>query len=241
MNVVRSMLNERKVPKTFWSEAAKWCVHIQNPFPTTTIEDKTQEEAWSNEKPMVDYFRVFGCVAHVHIPDQNRSKLDDKSRRCVLLGVSDESKAWRLYDPISKKIIVSKDVVFEEEKGLDLGRSVEEIKQDILECEDEGDTVADQNEELGETSPNNLSGSPGIFNNSNISTSSSNKSSSLTTLPPNEPSSDDNELVEGRGMRVRREPIWMADYETREGLSDDENLNAMMTVTENDPTTFEEA
>lgn len=78
-------------------------------------------------------------MAHVHIPDQNRSKLDDKSRRCVLLGVSDESKAWRLYDPISKKIIVSKDVVFEEEKGWDWGRSVEEIKQDILECEDEGD------------------------------------------------------------------------------------------------------
>lgn len=190
---------------------------------------------------MVDYFRVFGCVAHVYIPDQNRSKLDDKSRRCVLLGVIDESKAWRLYDPISKKIIVSKDVVFEEEKGWDWGRSVEEIKQDILECEDEGDTVADQNEELGETSPNNLSGSPVIFNNSNISNNSSNKSSSLTTSPLNEPSSDDNELVEGRGMRVRREPIWMEDYETGEGLSDDENLNAMIMVTENDPTTFEEA
>lgn len=161
------MLNERKVPKTFWSEAAKWCGYIQNRCPTAAVEDKIPKEAWSNEKPVVDYFRVFGCVAHVHIPDQNRSKLDDKSRRCVLLGVSDESKTWRLYDPISKKIIVSKDVVFEEEKGWDWGKSVEEIKQDILECEDEGDTVADQNEELGETSPNNLSGSPGIFSNSN--------------------------------------------------------------------------
>ena len=190
---------------------------------------------------MVDYSRVFGCVAHVHIPDQNRSKLDDKSKRCVLLGVSDESKAWRLYDPISKKIIVSKDVVFEEEKGWDWGRSVEEIKRDILECEDEGDTMEDQNEELGETSPNNLSGSPGNFSSSSISNSSSNKSSSLTISPPNEPNSDDNDLVEGRGMRVRREPIWMTDYETEEGLSDDENLNAMMMVTDNDPTTFEEA
>lgn len=56
-------------------------------------------------------------MAHVHIPDQNRSKLDDKSRRYVLLRVNDESKAWRLYDPILEKIIVSKDVVFYEEKG----------------------------------------------------------------------------------------------------------------------------
>jgi len=58
------------------------------------------------------------CGTCSYIPDQNRSKLDDKSR-CVLLGVSDETKAWRLYDPISKKIIVNKDVVFEEEKGWD--------------------------------------------------------------------------------------------------------------------------
>jgi transposase InsO family protein len=241
MNAVRSMLNERKVPKTFWSEAAKWCVHIQNRSPTTAVEDKTPEEAWSNEKPVVDYFRVFGCVAHVHIPDQKRSKLDDKSRKCVLLGVSDESKAWRLYDPISKKIIVSKDVVFEEEKGWDWGRSTEEIKRDILEWGDEEDIVTDQNEELGETSTNNLSSSSGNSSNSNISNSSSNKSNSPTVSPPNEPSSGDNELVEGRGMRERREPIWMEDFETGEGLSDDGNLNAMMMVTENDPTTFEEA
>lgn len=42
-------------------------------------------------------------------------------------------------------------------------------------------------------------------------------------------------------MRGRRELIWMADYETGEGLSDDENLGAMMMVTDNDPTMFEEA
>lgn len=85
--------------------------------------------------------------------------------------------------------------------------------------------MADQNEELGETSTNNLSNSPG----------------NSSTSPRNEQSSDDNELVERRGMRGRREPTWMTDYETGEGLSDDENLNAMMMVTENDPTTFEEA
>jgi transposase InsO family protein len=45
MNDVRSMLNEGKVPKTFWSEAAKWCVHIQNQCPTAAVEDKTPEEA----------------------------------------------------------------------------------------------------------------------------------------------------------------------------------------------------
>ena len=43
-------------------------------------------------------------------------KLDAKSFKCVLLGVSEESKAYRLFDPISNKIIISRDVVFEEDQ-----------------------------------------------------------------------------------------------------------------------------
>ena len=34
----------------------------------------------------------------------------------MLLGVSVESKGYRLFDPIVKKVVVSRDVVFEEEK-----------------------------------------------------------------------------------------------------------------------------
>lgn len=103
MNAVRAILNERNVPKVFWPKAVKWCVHVQNRSPTSAVENKTPEEAWSNMKPSMNYFRVFGCVSHVHVPDQKRSKLDDKSKICILLGVSDESKAYRLYDPITKK------------------------------------------------------------------------------------------------------------------------------------------
>ena len=90
-----------------------------NRSPTLAIEYITPDEAWSGTKPSVSYFRVFGCLAHVHVPDQIRIKLDNKNTQCVLLGVSDESKAYRLIEPFSKKIIVSRDVVFEEHKGWD--------------------------------------------------------------------------------------------------------------------------
>ena len=76
----------------------------------------TLKEAWSGIKPLVEYFRVFGCISHVHVPDSKRTKLDDKSQICVLLGVSEESKAYRLYNHISQRIIISRDVVFEEDK-----------------------------------------------------------------------------------------------------------------------------
>jgi transposase InsO family protein len=117
LNMVRSMINARNVPKRFWPEAVKWANHVMNRSPTLSVKNITPEEAWSGVKPAVHYFRTFGCIAHVHINDVQRKKLDAKSKRCVLLGISDESKAYKLYDPVDKKIIVSRDVVFEETKG----------------------------------------------------------------------------------------------------------------------------
>lgn len=116
MNMVRSMLSAKRIPKTFWPEAVNWAVHVLNRCPTLAVKNKTPEEAWSGLKPSVDHFRVFGCISHVHVPDNKRVKLNAKSSNCILLGVSEESKAYRLLDPISKKIIISRDVVFEEDQ-----------------------------------------------------------------------------------------------------------------------------
>lgn len=91
-------------------------MHVLNSSPTLAMKDKTPEEAWSGIKPSVQHFRIFGCVSYAHIPDSLRTKLEEESLRCVLLGISEESKAYRLYDPISQRIIVSKDVIFEEVK-----------------------------------------------------------------------------------------------------------------------------
>jgi len=74
----------------------------------------TPEEAWSGQRPAVDHFRIFGCIAYAHIPDQKRKKLDDKREKYIFLSVSDQSKAYKLYNPNTKKILVSRDVVFDE-------------------------------------------------------------------------------------------------------------------------------
>nr|GFA52260.1 retrovirus-related Pol polyprotein from transposon TNT 1-94 [Tanacetum cinerariifolium] len=61
-----------------------------------SVKNMCPEEAWSGFKPSVAYFKVFVSIAYVHIPDYKRVKLDDKSKKCVFLGVSKESKAYRL-------------------------------------------------------------------------------------------------------------------------------------------------
>jgi transposase InsO family protein len=82
LNMVRSMLTSRNVPKRFWPEALVWSTHVLNRSPTVSVKNMTPEECWSGLKPSITHFRVFGCIAHVHIPDNLRKKLDDKSSVC---------------------------------------------------------------------------------------------------------------------------------------------------------------
>ena len=62
---------------------------------------------------------MFGCTAHAKVVTPHLKKLDDRSRKLVYFGVEDGSKAYRLYDPASNKIVVSRDTVFEESKVWD--------------------------------------------------------------------------------------------------------------------------
>jgi hypothetical protein len=50
-----------------------------------TLYVKVVEEVWTGNE--VDYsgLRVFGCLAYVHIPSEEQSKLDQKSRQCAFL------------------------------------------------------------------------------------------------------------------------------------------------------------
>lgn len=60
---------------------------------------------------------MFGCLSYAHVPASKCTKLDNKSLKCVLLGVSEESKAYRVYDSLSQKVLISRDVIFNEEES----------------------------------------------------------------------------------------------------------------------------
>jgi len=41
----------------------------------SSSREQDSEAAWSGTKPVMQYFRIFGCLAHVHIADQKKMKL----------------------------------------------------------------------------------------------------------------------------------------------------------------------
>lgn len=66
-------------------------------------------------EPKVSHLRVFQCIAYALVNSQARQKLDEKSKKCIFVGYSTQSKAYKLYDPVSGKIMISRNVMFNED------------------------------------------------------------------------------------------------------------------------------
>lgn len=113
VEMARSMLKAKNLPNMFWGEAIATAIYLQNLSPTKAVMKSDPYEAWQGRKPRVSHLKVFGCITYALFED--RSKLDEKSQKCIFIGYCTKSKAYRLYNPLSGKVIVSRNVIFNEE------------------------------------------------------------------------------------------------------------------------------
>ncbi|KAG8486393.1 hypothetical protein CXB51_019730 [Gossypium anomalum] len=114
LDMARNMVKGKYLPRTFWAEAVQYAVYLLNRCLTKSVKYKTPNEAWSNQKLGVGHLKIFRCVVYAHVADQTRKKLDDKGVKCIFIGYEKRSKAYRLYNPLTKKVIISRDVEFDE-------------------------------------------------------------------------------------------------------------------------------
>jgi len=98
--------------KTFWADTMTYASHLINRLPSSTIGDKILMEMWSG-KAASDYnmLRVFGCPAFYHLSD---GKLEPRARKTVFLGLKRGVKCYKLWDSEDRKIVLSRDVTFDE-------------------------------------------------------------------------------------------------------------------------------
>jgi len=109
----RTLLKQRGMPAIYWGEAVMTAVHLLNCSPTKALDDMTPYEAWHGRKLVVSHLRVFGYLAFAkeltHV-----GKLDDRSTPGVFIGYAEGTKAYRILDPATQRIRISRDVVFDE-------------------------------------------------------------------------------------------------------------------------------
>jgi hypothetical protein len=61
--------------------------YLVNQLPSSTLDDKNPHKVCSGKKPSLQHLRVFGCDAYVHVPKENRSKLDKRLKSVSLLVI----------------------------------------------------------------------------------------------------------------------------------------------------------
>jgi hypothetical protein len=109
------MMKGKNLSNSFWAEPINTAVYLTNRSPTRCLDNVTHFEDLYGSKPVVHNLKVFGCKAFSHIPKENKKKLDDKAIQCIFIGYCSEFKAYKLFDPSTHKVFVSRDVLFHEQ------------------------------------------------------------------------------------------------------------------------------
>ena len=95
MERVRCLLSEAKLPNSFWGEALLTAAHVINLSPAVALQSDVPNSVWYGKDVSYDHLRVFGCKAFVHVPKDERSKLDAKTRQCIFIGYGLDEFGYR--------------------------------------------------------------------------------------------------------------------------------------------------
>jgi hypothetical protein len=113
-----------EIPKNLWGELASTITYLRNRSPSrANPEMKTPYECWFKKKPNIEHLRIVWSDAYAHNTGPQQGKLAPRAERLKLVGYSEESKGYRLFDPITKRISISRDVLFDEKKAFEKGAS----------------------------------------------------------------------------------------------------------------------
>ena len=102
--------------------------HVINLSPVVALKSDVPNSIWYGKDVSYDHLRVFGCKAFVHVPKDERSKLDAKTRQCIFIGYGLDEFGYRLYDPIEKQLVKSRDIIFMKNQTIEDIDKVEKVE-----------------------------------------------------------------------------------------------------------------
>jgi len=107
----RCMLSNAGLHKRFWAEAASTACYLINRSPSIALNKKTPIEVWSGSPADYSQLRVFGCTAYAHV---DNGKLEPRAVKCIFLGYKSGVKGFKLWNPETQKVVISRNVIFNE-------------------------------------------------------------------------------------------------------------------------------
>jgi hypothetical protein len=137
MTKARAMRGQ--LPHQLWKDIVSASVYLLNRTPTSKNDWKTPFELVYGRQPSLGHLKAYGCKAYAMTEDaqdkKNRlMKLNPRAWLGYLVGYS-SANIFRIWVPILKKVIRTRDVIFQEDERYDgdLERHRAEIQQLDLE------------------------------------------------------------------------------------------------------------
>ena len=121
VRTTRAMLHDQGLPLFLWAKACNTTMYLQNKSPHQSLGNQTPQEAFSRQKPQLGQLCIFGCLTYSQVPKEKRTKLDPTAEKGIFVGYNDTSKAFRIYIPALRRVVLRQDVKF---KG---GESIQEV------------------------------------------------------------------------------------------------------------------
>ena len=105
------MMHNKDVTKYLWGETLNTACHIVNRVYFKPGTKKTPYELWKGRKPNVKYFRIFGSTYFILKDKENVWKFDTSSGEGIFLGYSSSSKAYRVFNTRTRKVMETMNVM----------------------------------------------------------------------------------------------------------------------------------
>lgn len=110
--MARALKIQSGLSTNFWTYFRGHVVHLINRSPTPLLDDLTLYEKLYKKPMYYDDIKYFGCLAYVSTFGRDRSKFDDRADRGIFVGYENGMKGYKIYNLKSKKVVVSRNVIF---------------------------------------------------------------------------------------------------------------------------------
>ena len=111
MEVTRCLLQGANLPGWLWGEVCCTAVYLVNRLPHSALGFHTPYFKMFGEQAALSHLRVVGARAFVHY-EHHREKLQDRAWEGRLVGYSKDSRAYRIYNPATRRVVESRNVTF---------------------------------------------------------------------------------------------------------------------------------
>jgi hypothetical protein len=98
MERARSMRLRAGFPLQLWVDVIDIVVYLIKKGPSSSMDGGIPKETWTCKKVNYSFLKTFGCEAFVHIDKENRTKLEEKSKKCTIIGYSINDFGYLLWD-----------------------------------------------------------------------------------------------------------------------------------------------